>query len=89
MTSSFSTVENLIRRAFYRISVDPMLKVQIRKQIKRQKKRGKVYNVEQRLIYVPSKAELPEEVYILTPEELKELAELIPEEKRPSWLVVE
>jgi len=66
-----------------------MLKVQVRKQIKRQKKRGKVYNVEQRLIYVPSKAELPEEVYILTPEELRELTELIPEEKRPSWLVVE
>ena len=66
-----------------------MLKVQVRKQVKRQKKRGKVYNVEQRLIYIPSKAELPEEVYILTPEELKELAELVPEEKRPSWLVVE
>lgn len=66
-----------------------MLKVQVRKQIKRQKKRGKIYNVEQRLIYVPSKAELPEEVYILTPEELRELVELIPEEKRPSWLVVE
>lgn len=66
-----------------------MLKVQVRKQIKRQKKRGKVYNVEQRLIYVPSKAELPEEVYILTPKELKELVELIPKEKRPSWLVVE
>jgi len=66
-----------------------MLKVRVRKHIKRQKKRGKIYNVEQRLIYVPSKAELPEEVYILTPEELKELAELIPEEKRPSWLVME
>ena len=66
-----------------------MLKVRVRKHIKRQKKRGKIYNVEQRLIYVPSKAELPEEVYILTPEELKELAELIPEEKKPSWLVVE
>lgn len=66
-----------------------MLKVRVRKHIKRQKKRGKVYNVEQRLIYIPSKAELPEEVYILAPEELKELAELIPEEKRPSWLVVE
>jgi len=66
-----------------------MLRVQVRKQIKRQKKRGKVYNVEQRLIYVPSKAELPEEVYLLTPEELKELAGLIPAEKRPSWLVME
>ena len=66
-----------------------MLKVQVRKHVKRQKKRGKVYNVEQKLIYIPSKAELPEEVYILTPEELKELAELIPEEKRPSWLVME
>ncbi|WP_297523511.1 t26-17p [Thermococcus sp.] len=66
-----------------------MLKAQVRKHIKRQKKRGKVYNVEQRLIYIPSKAKLPEEVYILAPEELKELAELIPEEKRPSWLVVE
>ncbi len=66
-----------------------MIKVRVRKHIKRQKKRGKVYNVEQRLIYIPSKAELPEEVYILTPEELKELAELIPEEKRPSWLVME
>ena len=66
-----------------------MLKVQVRKQIKRQKKRGKAYNVEQRLIYIPSKAELPGEVYILTPEELKELAELIPEEKRPDWLVME
>ncbi|AHL23274.1 hypothetical protein [Thermococcus nautili] len=66
-----------------------MLKVQVRKQIKRQRKRGKVYNVEQRLIYVPSKAELPDEVYILTPEELRELVELIPEEKRPSWLVAE
>ncbi|WP_099210706.1 t26-17p [Thermococcus henrietii] len=65
-----------------------MLKVQVRKQIKRQKKKGKIYNVEQRLIYIPSKAELPEEVYILTPEELKELAELIPKEKRPSWLVM-
>ena len=66
-----------------------MIKVRVRKHIKRQKKRGKVYNVEQRLIYIPSKTELPEEVYILTPEELKELAKLIPEEKRPSWLVVE
>ncbi|NJE49928.1 t26-17p [Thermococcus sp. 9N3] len=66
-----------------------MLKVQVRKQIKRQRKSGKVYNVEQRLIYVPSKAELPDEVYILTPEELRELVELIPEEKRPSWLVAE
>lgn len=66
-----------------------MLKVQVRKQIKRQKKMGKVYNVEQRLIYIPSKAKLPEEVYILTPEELRELAELIPEEKRPRWLVME
>lgn len=66
-----------------------MLKVQVRKQIKKQKKRGKVYNVEQRLIYIPSKAELPEEVYILTPEELRELAKLIPEGKRPRWLVVE
>ncbi|GAB6135455.1 t26-17p [Thermococcus prieurii] len=66
-----------------------MLKVQVRKQIKRQKKKGKIYNVEQRLIYIPSKAELPEEVYILTPEELKGLAELIPKEKRPSWLVME
>ncbi|KUH33909.1 t26-17p [Thermococcus celericrescens] len=66
-----------------------MLKVQVRKQIKRQKKRGKIYNVEQRLIYIPSKAKLPEEVYILTPEEIRELAELIPEEKRPSWLVME
>ena len=66
-----------------------MLKVRVYKQIKRQKKRGKVYNVEQRLIYIPSKAELPEEVYLLSPEELKELAELIPEERRPSWLVVE
>lgn len=66
-----------------------MIKARVRKHIKRQKKRGKVYNVEQRLIYIPSKTELPEEVYILTPEELKELAKLIPEEKRPSWLVVE
>ncbi len=66
-----------------------MLKVQVRKQIKRQKKRGKVYNVEQKLIYVPSKVNLPEEVYLITPEELKELAELIPKEKRPSWLVIE
>ncbi|AEC52236.1 hypothetical protein PNA2_1321 [Pyrococcus sp. NA2] len=66
-----------------------MLKVQIHKQIKRQKKRGKIYNVEQRLIYIPSKAKLPDEVYILTPEELKELVDLIPAEKRPSWLVVE
>ncbi|WP_010478884.1 hypothetical protein [Thermococcus zilligii] len=66
-----------------------MLKVRVRKQVKRQKKRGKVYNVEQRLIYIPSKAELPDEVYILTPEELKEIAELIPQEKRPSWLVME
>ena len=66
-----------------------MLKVQVRTQIKRQKKMGKVYNVEQRLIYVPSKAKLPEEVYLLTPEELKELSKLIPAEKRPSWLVVE
>ncbi|WP_240703193.1 hypothetical protein [Thermococcus indicus] len=57
----------------------------MRKQIKRQKKMGKVHNIEQRLIYVPSKAELPEEVYLLTPEELKELFELIPAEKRPSW----
>ncbi|MDV3104269.1 t26-17p [Thermococcus waiotapuensis] len=67
----------------------PMLKVRVRKQVERQKKRGKVYNVEQRLIYIPSKAELPDEVYILTPEELKEIAELIPQEKRPSWLAME
>jgi len=66
-----------------------MLKVQVRTQIKRQKKMGKVYNVKQRLIYVPSRAKLPEKVYLLTPEELKELAKLIPAEKRPNWLVVE
>ncbi|WP_245612487.1 t26-17p [Palaeococcus ferrophilus] len=66
-----------------------VLKVQVRKHIKRQKKRGKAYNVEQRLIYIPSKVELPEKVYLLTPEEVQELAELIPAEKRPSWLVVE
>ncbi|NJE47324.1 t26-17p [Thermococcus sp. GR7] len=66
-----------------------MLKVQVHKHLKKQKKKGKVYNVEQRLIYVPSKAGLPEEVYLLTPEELKELVKLIPAEKRPSWLVVE
>ncbi|AEC52311.1 hypothetical protein PNA2_1396 [Pyrococcus sp. NA2] len=66
-----------------------MLKVKIHRQVKRQRKRGKVYNIEQRVIYIPSKAELPEEVYILSPQELQELVELIPEEKRPDWLVVE
>ncbi|MFA4662829.1 t26-17p [Pyrococcus kukulkanii] len=66
-----------------------MLKAKVHKHIKRQRKKGKVYNVEQRIIYVPSKAKVGEEVYILTPEELQEILSLIPEEKRPKWLVME
>ncbi|WP_237710140.1 t26-17p [Pyrococcus sp. ST04] len=66
-----------------------MLRVKVHKHIKRQKKKGKIYNVEQRVIYIPSKANVGEEVYILTKEELKELIEIIPPEKRPNWLVRE
>ncbi|WP_227805262.1 t26-17p [Pyrococcus kukulkanii] len=65
-----------------------VLRVKVHKHIKRQRKKGKIYNVEQRIIYIPSKAKVGEEVYILTPEELQEILSLIPEEKRPKWLVV-
>ncbi|MFA4647525.1 t26-17p [Pyrococcus kukulkanii] len=64
-------------------------RVKVHKHIKRQRKKGKVYNVEQKIIYVPSKANVGEEVYILTPEELQEILSLIPEKRRPKWLVVE
>ncbi|RLF85278.1 t26-17p [Thermococci archaeon] len=66
-----------------------MLKLKVHRQIKRQKKKGKIYNVEQKIVYIPSKAEVGEEVYVLTEEELKELITLIPQEKRPNWLVKE
>ena len=63
--------------------------MKVHKHIKRQGKKGKVYNVEQKIIYVPSRAKVGEEVYILTPEELQEILNLIPEKKRPKWLVME